>query len=57
MFAVAAWSGERTLNSVLNLGKTAAETVELMRQVYGDNCLSRGQILRWYARFKNGVET
>jgi len=23
------------------LGKTAAETVELMRQVYGDNCLSR----------------
>ena len=39
------------------LGKTAAETVELMRQVYGDNCLSRAQIFRWYARFKNGVET
>ena len=32
---VAAWSGERTLNSVLNSGRTAAETVELMRQVYG----------------------
>jgi len=39
------------------LGKTAAETVELMRQVYGDNCLSRAQIFRWYARFKSGVET
>jgi len=39
------------------LGKTAAKTVELMRQVYGDNCLSRAQIFRWYARFKSGVET
>jgi len=39
------------------LGKTAAETVELMRQVYGDNCLSPVQIFRWYARFKSGVET
>ena len=39
------------------LGKTAAETVELVRQVYGDNCLSRAQILRWYAQFKSGVET
>ena len=27
-----------------------------MRQVYGDNCLSRAQIFRWYARFKSGVE-
>jgi len=53
---VAAWSRERTLNSVLNSGKTAAETVEMMRQVYGDNCLSRAQIFRWYARFKS-VET
>jgi hypothetical protein len=39
------------------VGKTAAETVELMRQVYGDNCSFRAQILRWYARFKSGVET
>ncbi|GFG32560.1 hypothetical protein Cfor_12387, partial [Coptotermes formosanus] len=39
------------------LGKTAADTVELMGQVYGDNCLSRAQIFRWYARFKSGVET
>ena len=38
-------------------GKTAAETVELTRQVYGDNCLSRAQIFSWYARFKSGVET
>ena len=39
------------------LRKTAAETVELMRQVYGDNCLSRAQIFRWYTGFKTGVET
>ena len=39
------------------LGKTAAETVELMRQVYGDKCLSRAHKFRWYARFKSGVET
>jgi hypothetical protein len=31
--------------------------VELTRKVYGDNCLSRAQIFRWYARFKSGVET
>ena len=37
--------------------KSAIETVELMRQVYGDNCLSRAQIFRWYSRFKSGVET
>ena len=37
------------------LGKTAAETVEIMRQLYGDNCLSREQIFRWYARLKSGV--
>ena len=30
--------------------------MELMRQVYGDNCLSCAQIFRWYARFKSGVE-
>ena len=39
------------------LGNTAAETVEMMRQMYGDDCLSRAQIFRWYARFKSGVET
>jgi len=39
------------------LRKTAAETVEMMRQVYGDNFLSCAQIFRWYARFKSGVET
>ena len=46
MVTVAAWSGEKTLNSVLNSGKTAAETVELMKQMYGANCLYRAQIFK-----------
>ena len=28
-----------------------------MRQVYGDNCLSRAETFRWHARYKIGVET
>lgn len=39
------------------LGKSGTETVELMRRVYGDTCLSRAQIFRWYERFKSGVES
>jgi hypothetical protein len=48
---------EANIEFCFKLGETATETVELMRQVYGDNCLSRAQIFRWYARFKSGVET
>ena len=28
-----------------------------MRQMYGNNCLSRAQIFRRYALFKSGLET
>ena len=56
MVTVAAWSRKRTLNSALNSGKLQLR-LELMRQVYWDNCLSRAQICRWYAQFKSGVET
>ena len=38
------------------LGKTFTETLELMRQVYGDDCLSRTQVFMWYGRFKDGRE-
>ena len=38
------------------LGKTFTETFQLMQQVYGDNCLSRGRVHEWYTRFKNGRE-
>ncbi|XP_018377814.1 PREDICTED: putative uncharacterized protein FLJ37770 [Trachymyrmex cornetzi] len=38
------------------LGKTFTETFQLMQQVYGDDCLSRGRVHEWYTRFKNGRE-
>ncbi|KAG5329434.1 GVQW3 protein, partial [Acromyrmex charruanus] len=38
------------------LDKTFTETFQLMQQVYGDDCLSRGRVHEWYTRFKNGRE-
>ncbi|EGI70284.1 FLJ37770-like protein [Acromyrmex echinatior] len=38
------------------LGKTFTETHNLMKQVYGDNCVARASIYEWYTRFKNGRE-
>ena len=40
----------------LKLGKTFTETFELMKQVYGDNCLSRARVHEWFKRFKEGRE-
>ncbi|KAG5329698.1 GVQW3 protein, partial [Acromyrmex charruanus] len=37
------------------LDKTFTETFQLMQQVYGDDCLSRGRVHEW-TRFKNGRE-
>ena len=33
------------------LGKNASETFWLMQQVYGDDCLSRGNVFLWHKRF------
>lgn len=38
------------------LGKTFTETLQLMKQVYGDECLSRSRVHEWYTRFKDGRE-
>ncbi|XP_012231347.2 protein GVQW3-like [Linepithema humile] len=39
------------------LGKTATETYESMKIVYGDDCLSRSKVFEWYKRFKEGRES
>ncbi|KAJ8951489.1 hypothetical protein NQ318_000185 [Aromia moschata] len=39
------------------LGKTFTETHQLMKQVYGDDCLSRGILHAWFTRFKEGRES
>ena len=36
----------------VKLGKSATETYDLLKKVYGDQCLSRTQIFEWFKRFK-----
>jgi hypothetical protein len=37
-------------------GKTATETVEVVRAAYGDEALTRSNIFRWYRRLREGRE-
>ncbi|GFT52210.1 protein GVQW3 [Trichonephila clavipes] len=36
------------------LGKTATETYNLLKEVYGSECLSRARVFEWFKRFKDG---
>jgi len=38
------------------LGKSASETLQLLRTAYGDAVLSSAQVLRWHNAFKDGRE-
>ena len=38
------------------IGKTFTETFELMKKVYGDDCLSRARVHEWFTRFRDGRE-
>ena len=40
----------------VKLEKKFAETYELMKKVYGDDCMSRTQVYTWFTRLKNGRE-
>jgi hypothetical protein len=40
----------------VELGKSATETYDLLKKVYGDECLSRTQVFEWFKRFKEGRE-
>jgi len=35
---------------------SATETYDLLKKVYGDECLSRTQLFEWFKRFKEGRE-
>lgn len=37
--------------------KTATETYEMLKKVYGDDCLSRAMVFRWHKQFSEGRET
>ena len=36
------------------LGKTGAETYEMLQAAFGESCLSRSKTSEWYSRFKSG---
>lgn len=38
----------------VKLGKTATETLRLLRDVYGDETLSRARVFEWHKRFVSG---
>jgi len=40
----------------VKLGKSSTETYDLLKKVYGDECLSRTQVFKWFKRFREGRE-
>jgi len=38
----------------VRLGKTGSETFEMLKQAFGDLCMSRSRTFEWFGRFKNG---
>jgi len=38
----------------VRLGKTRSETSEMLKQAFGDSCMSRSQTFEWFGCFKNG---
>ena len=38
----------------VRLDKTVSETFEMLKQAFGDSCMSRSQTLEWLGRFKHG---
>jgi len=39
----------------VRLGKTGSEHFEMLKQVFGDSCMSRTRSFEWFGRFKNGI--
>jgi hypothetical protein len=35
------------------LGKTGSKTFEMLKQAFGDSCMSHSQTFEWFGRFKN----
>ncbi|EGI58630.1 FLJ37770-like protein [Acromyrmex echinatior] len=40
----------------VKLGKTSTETYNLLKEVYGHECLSRARVFEWFKRFQDGRE-
>ncbi|KAJ8949360.1 hypothetical protein NQ318_012024 [Aromia moschata] len=42
---------------LVKVGKTFTEAYTILKEVYGNECLSRTQVFEWFKRFKVGHET
>lgn len=40
----------------MELGKTTIETYRLLKEVYGDECLSSVRVFEWFKSFQDGQE-
>ena len=40
----------------VKLGKTATETLKMLRDVYGDSSMSRTRVFEWHKQFVEGME-
>ena len=38
----------------VRLGKTGSETFEMLKQAFGDSCMSRSRTFEWFGHFKHG---
>ena len=38
----------------VRLGKTGSETFEMLKQAFGDSCMSRSRTFEWFGHFKKG---
>ena len=38
----------------VRLGKTGSENFEMLKQAFGDSCMSHSQTFEWFGHFKNG---
>ncbi|KAJ8949095.1 hypothetical protein NQ318_017000 [Aromia moschata] len=45
------------LKCLVKLGKTFTEAYVMLKEVYGNDCLSRTQVFESFKRFKEGRET
>ena len=41
---------------LVRLGKTPSQAHEMLKQVYGDNAMSRTRVFEWHKRFKEGCK-
>ena len=53
-FLISAVWWKLTNKGCVRLGKTGSETFEMLKQAFGDSCMSRSPTFEWFGRFKNG---